>query len=98
MAALREARAAVAYAMRDWAEARHALTTAERLGAPSWRLDYHHGLVCEAEGDVDRAEMFYRSALEKRPDWAAPRARVRGLWAEGPDPDAPFDDGSADFE
>ncbi len=82
VASLREVRAAVAYAMRDWEEARKALNTAARLGAPAWRLDYHQGLVCEAEGDVLRAETHYRAALEARPEWEAPQGRLRGLWAE----------------
>ena len=81
---LREAKAAVAYGAGDFVKARHALDTAERLGAPAWRLAYHRGLISEAQGERAGAERYYRDALEARPDWAAPQARIRGLWAENP--------------
>jgi cell division septation protein DedD len=85
--ALREAFAAVAYADQDWAGSERALRAAERLGAPAWRIAYHYGLIAEARGDLRTADEQYRKAVLARPDWNAPRVRIRGLWADtGSDP------------
>ncbi len=81
---LREARAAVGYALRDWEEARRSLDVAARLGAPEWRVEYHRGLIAEGEGDLSAAKTHYGHAAAARPDWTPPRARIRGIEAERP--------------
>jgi len=81
-AGLRETLASVHYLEGNYRDARRELQVAERLGAPAWRTAYHRGLVAEAEGDPEAAMQHYRSALRDRPDWAAPRSRLRGLESE----------------
>jgi len=76
---LREAAASVAYLSGDLPRARRELRSAERLGAPGWRVAYHRGLVAEAAGDPATASGHYRESLELRPDYARARARLTGL-------------------
>lgn len=76
---LHEAQAAVHYLNGRLDRARSALGVAGRLGAPAWRLSYHHGLLSEAEQRWDEACRFYARALEQRPDHKASRSRLLGL-------------------
>ena len=76
---LREAMASVHYLDGSFAAARRDLAIAQRLGAPSWRIAYHRGLIEETTGNEAAAMREYGEALRERPDWAEPRSRLRGL-------------------
>jgi tetratricopeptide (TPR) repeat protein len=80
---LREVRASVLFLSRRYDEARRELDTAERLGAPGWRVAYHRGLLAESQGLNEAAAAQFRKAIEMRPGWNAPAARLKGLEAVG---------------
>lgn len=76
---LREAQAAAFYLQGKYDSARAVLAVAGRMGAPGWRLSYHHGLICEAEHQWQAACRFYNTALEQKPDYSPALARLIGL-------------------
>lgn len=78
-AALREARAAVFFLERDPIAAERELRRARDLGAPTWRVAYHLGLVAEDDGRTEEARALYQECLEAREDFAPARSRLRGL-------------------
>lgn len=80
---LYETRAAVFYLSGRHDEAQQDLALAEKFGAPSWRVDYHRGLVAEALGQGPRAADFYRRLLKSH-DHPAARSRLRALDAGRP--------------
>lgn len=78
-APLREALAAAFYVEGHYDKARAALGLAGRLGAPGWRLSYHHGLLCEAELNWPEACRFYSTALDQKADYLPAQSRLMGL-------------------
>ncbi len=80
-AGLRETQASLAYLARELETAERALATAERLGAPSWRSDYHRGLIAEARGQTAQSMVFYERALAAQPDFVEAHSRLEGLRA-----------------
>jgi len=56
-----------------------ALSTAQGLGAPKWRVAYNRGLVEESLGQVPQAIASYKEALELMPAWPPAKARLEGL-------------------
>lgn len=79
-AVLYEVRSAVAFMKDDKQLAMDSLERAERLGAPSWRVSYHRGLIAERDGRHEEAIGHYRSALGEQ-EHAASRSRLRALEA-----------------
>ena len=67
-------------------EATLELTTARALGAPSWRVAYHLGLIDEAAGRFEEASRRYGEALEGNPDWEQARSRFNALRAKARTP------------
>ena len=67
-------------------EAALELTTARALGAPSWRVAYHLGLIDEAAGRFEEASRRYGEALEGNPDWEQARSRFNALRAKATAP------------
>ncbi|NOT25879.1 MAG: hypothetical protein HOP16_07215 [Acidobacteria bacterium] len=57
------------------------LTTARALGAPSWRVAYHLGLVDEAAGRFEDASRHYGEALQGNPSWPQAQSRFNALRA-----------------
>lgn len=80
-AGLRETYASALFAAGDWNDARAQLDTAERLGAPAWRIDFHRGLIEESAGNSEKAREYYETAIKERPGWKVPEARLNGLRA-----------------
>jgi tetratricopeptide (TPR) repeat protein len=78
-AGLRELHASALYSAGRLDEARNSLTTAERLGAPAWRIAYGRGLIEEAAGQTAAARMYYEAALRARPGFKPAESRLRGL-------------------
>lgn len=76
---LRETLAAVLYMSGQYRSAKILLDTAERLGAPAWRIAYHRGLLAEAQGKWQEARRHYQTCLEFDPDNAPARARLAGI-------------------
>tara|TARA_R110002167_G_scaffold1445_1_gene7058 strand:- start:19550 stop:20293 length:744 start_codon:yes stop_codon:yes gene_type:complete len=76
---LREVKASIAYLNNDFEASRKELSVAGRLGAPSWRLAYHHGLVSESQVQWGQACKFYQAALDQKPDFQAALSRLIGL-------------------
>ena len=74
-----EIRGAVRYLQGDHAEATRSLRVAQRLGAPSWRVDYHLGLVAEARSRPEEAASAYARCLDAAPDFAPATSRLRAL-------------------
>lgn len=60
-------------------DALSALSTAEGLGAPRWRVVYNTGLIEEALVQTDKAVAHYRESLRHMPGWPPAKARLRGL-------------------
>jgi len=81
-AGLREAMASLHYLRGAHALAQRELAIAERLGAPGWRVDYHRGLLEEAQGRADTAIRYYQRSIDANPGWERPRSRLRGLESE----------------
>ncbi|MGB0618684.1 MAG: tetratricopeptide repeat protein [Myxococcota bacterium] len=78
-AGLWEMLGSVAYLEGEYGDADERLDVAARLGAPSWRVDYHRGLVAEASGRPERAARAYAACLDVNPDFAPARSRLRAL-------------------
>lgn len=76
---LREALAAAFYIEGHYGKSRAALGLAGRLGAPGWRISYHHGLLCEAELNWEEACRFYSTALDQKADYLPAQSRLIGL-------------------
>lgn len=76
---LREAQGAAYYLLGEFKRSRSVLGVAGRLGAPGWRLSYHHGLMCESEKKWEQACRLYATALEQKYDFMPARARLTGL-------------------
>lgn len=71
---------ASAYYMNEQHELAHeAIDSAERLGAPAWRISYNRGLLAELDGELPEAYVHYRDAIAQAPDWNMPRERMEGL-------------------
>lgn len=82
-AGLREALSAVLYMSGDWKGARAATDVAEALGAPSWRVAYHRGLIAEGAGDHAEARRQYQACVDKNPAFPAAQSRLSGMKAAG---------------
>lgn len=80
-AGLREVRAAALFGAGRLTEASAELVTAERLGAPAWRVAFDRGLIAEASGQPAEAIRHFETALNARPGWSAAQGRIRGLRA-----------------
>ena len=76
---LREAMASAFYIEGQYEKARATLGLAGRLGAPGWRLSYHHGLLCEAELNWKEACRFYATSLDQKADYLPAQSRLIGL-------------------
>lgn len=76
---LREALAAAYFVKGEYAKSRVVLALAGRLGAPGWRLSYHHGLLFEAENHWVKACQRYNLALEQKADYVPAQTRLIGL-------------------
>lgn len=76
---LREALAAAHYFDGEYRQARKQLGIARRLGAPSWRITYHEGLIEEAEGDLAAACSSYRASAHLAPGEKRSLARLIAL-------------------
>lgn len=85
-AGLREALAAAHFVTGDLPAAAMSLQVADQLGAPSWRVAYHEGVLAEAQGDEGRARERFEAALAGQPDWDLPRQRLEGLGFQPPVP------------
>lgn len=77
-ATLREAFAAALFYAGDPDAARRELDTAERLGAPAWRVLYHRGLIAEKSGEIDLAKELYAASVAASADSPAAQ-RLRAL-------------------
>ena len=80
-AGLREAYSGVLYMSRDLDGARDAITAAEKLGAPAWRVAYNRGLIAEAAGQPEEAQRQYKAAVDGNPEFPEARARLSGMKA-----------------
>jgi predicted Zn-dependent protease len=80
-ASLREAYAATLYLGGQMSEAETQLRMAAALGAPSWRVEYHLGLIDEAAGQLESARRHFTQALEANPDWQPARSHLNALRA-----------------
>lgn len=79
---LHEAYAGVLYLAGDFEDAKVELDLAEHLEAEAlWRIEYHRGLIAEAEGREEDALESYRRCLDENPDFE-PAAR-RDRWLRG---------------
>lgn len=85
-AGLREADAAAHFVTGDLGAAAQSLEVAKHLGAPSWRVAYHQGVLSEAEGDESTARAHFEEALAAKPEWDLPRQRLDGLGFQPPVP------------
>jgi tetratricopeptide (TPR) repeat protein len=82
-AGLHETYASALFLAQLWEPARVQLGIAAKLGAPAWRVAYGLGLIYETQGLFAQAKTRYREALQARPGWKLPEARLRALVAEG---------------
>lgn len=82
-AELREVYAGALFLADKLGEAKYQLTIAANLGAPAWRIAYHHGLFEEVAGNLRLALQHYETALRERPDWGLALARRDGIIATG---------------
>lgn len=60
-----------------------ALDTAERAGAPAWRVHFHRGLVEETRESYEAAARHYRAALDDNDACTAAQQRLLGLQVRG---------------
>ena len=62
-------------------DAMQALSAAEVLKAPKWRIMFHRGLLDELRGNLDAAEAHYRAAIDTNEQCLEARQRLAGLAA-----------------
>lgn len=82
-AGLYEGLAAVGYVEGRYDDAEQQLTLALRLGAPVWRVDYHRGLVNEAQGQLADACHQFDTSLARKQDHQPTRAHLLRLATAG---------------
>jgi tetratricopeptide (TPR) repeat protein len=82
-AGLHETYASALFLAQRWDPARAQLGIAAKLGAPAWRVAFGLGLIDETQGRFPQARERYQEALQARPGWKLPEARVRAMVAEG---------------
>jgi Tfp pilus assembly protein PilF len=83
-AALHETFGAALYLNKQLPEAQKELTTAGALGAPTWRIAYHLGLVAEAAGRLDEARQRYTESVGSNPGSTLAQSRLNALKARNP--------------
>lgn len=76
---IHETLAAVFYLNHQVAKGFSALTAAEQLGAPAWRLAYHRGLLYEQSGNESAACEQYSRAYTINSRFGLPEGRILGL-------------------
>ena len=76
---LQESSAWISQLSGEHVEALTALSKAEALGAPPWRVAYHRGLIEEQRGQWRAAEQHYRRALDANGACEQARRRLTGL-------------------
>lgn len=77
-AGVHEALSSVYYLSGEMERASSAITRAEKLGAPAWRVAFNRGLLAEAAGRTTEAQRQYRAALDANPEFTPARARLDG--------------------
>ena len=82
-AGLYEGLAAVGYVEGRYDDAEQQLTLASRLGAPNWRVDYHRGLIFEAQGHLANACHQFDTSLARKLDHQPARAHLLRLATAG---------------
>ncbi|MDH2290045.1 hypothetical protein QD172_02110 [Cobetia sp. 10Alg 146] len=82
-AGLYEGLAAVGYVEGRYDDAEQQLTLASRLGAPAWRVEYHRGLINEAQGHLANACRQFDASLASRQDHQPARAHLLRLATAG---------------
>lgn len=80
---LYEGLAAVGYVEGRYDDAVQQLTLASRLGAPAWRVDYHRGLINEAQGHLAAACQQFDTSLALKQDHQPARAHLLRLSTAG---------------
>lgn len=79
---LHEILAATHFVNRRYPDSLSALALAESLGAPSWRVAYHRGLVFEARKNVSAACEQYVESYRLNPGFHGPKGRLMALTAD----------------
>lgn len=80
---LHEAQAAVMFVEERLSEARAALDRADALrSGPSWRTEYHRGLIAEAEDDFPAAARYYTRCIDLEMSFEPARNRLRWVVAQ----------------
>lgn len=82
-AGLYEGLAAVGYVEGRYDDAEQQLTLASRLGAPAWQVEYHRGLINEAQGHLANACRQFDASLARRQDHQPARAHLLRLATAG---------------
>ena len=85
-AGLHETWAAALYADGQLASSRNELAMAQALGAPTWRIAYHLGLIEEAAGNRAEAMRDYTQAVSGNPQFQPAVSRLKALQATAPRP------------
>lgn len=80
-AGVHEALSSVHYLAGDLEKSSREITTAEKLGAPAWRVAFNRGLLAEAAGRAADAQRFYRAALDANPEFTPAQDRLEGVRA-----------------
>ena len=78
-AGLHELLAATLYLQGDYFGSRAALDSASRMGAPAWRIAFHHGLLAEALGELEDARLHYTECLNRNPNYQPALSRLMAL-------------------
>ncbi|WP_372761978.1 tetratricopeptide repeat protein [Pseudoalteromonas sp.] len=76
---LYEALSATYYLEGRYKKAQDVLYNANKLGAASWRISYHLGLINEGQKQYSQACHYYRQALQSNPDHSAATGRLLNL-------------------
>lgn len=76
---LYEALSATYYLEGRYKKAQDVLYNANKLGAASWRISYHLGLINEGQKRYNQACHYYRQALQSNPDHSAATGRLLNL-------------------
>ena len=74
-----ESSAGVAYLSGDYELATAELSRCQRLGGDRAKIEYHRGLVAEAQGNMTLARRHYDRCLEANPEFAPAKVRQRAL-------------------